>query len=200
MRLVRLVIVALALALALTAAGGAAHARKGAMESEKPKTAEEAIGDAEHALEVGAVGDAMRVAERLQKTRGLTKEQQQRTDLIVARCGLITGKYDASEKILARLRKGTPDDLRLTEWYARALDGAGRTDAALALFTELAAKDQLSEGDSYWALAQLEHKKGDDTQARAHAEKALEKPIILQSDELDREIHKFIDDLAPKKK
>ena len=35
---------------------------------------------------------------------------------------------------------------------------------------------------------------------RAHAKLALEKPIVLQSDELDHAIHKFIDDLTPKAK
>ena len=64
----------------------------------------------------------------------------------------------------------------------------------------LAQKDALQDGDSYWALAQLERKKGDDANARAHAKLALEKPIVLQSDELDQAIHKFIDDLTPKSK
>ncbi len=179
---------------------GAAEARKGRMESAAPRSADEAIADAEKALENGAVGDAIAVGERLQKTRGLTKEQQKRADLIVARCGLVTGKYDASEKIFARLRKVTPDDTRLAEWHARALDGAGKSAEALALLSELAGKDALVDGDSYWALAQLERAKGEGDKALAHAKLALDKPIVLQSDELDREIHKFIDELTPKKK
>jgi hypothetical protein len=66
--------------------------------------------------------------------------------------------------------------------------------------TDLAKKNALQEGDSYWALAQLERQKGENDAARGHAKQALEKPIVLQSDELDHEIHKFIDELAPKKK
>ena len=58
----------------------------------------------------------------------------------------------------------------------------------------------LADGDSYWALAQLEKQKGQSKQALEHAQLALQKPIVLQSDELDHEIHKFIDDLSPKKK
>ncbi len=164
----------------------------------KPLTAEEAISDAETALDTGRIGDAVTHAERLGKTRGLTKEQLKRVDLIVARCSLVTGKYEVSEKIFSRLRKASPDDTRLTEWHARALDGQGKTDAALALFTELASKDALTEGDSYWAMAQLERTKGQEAQALKHAQTALTKPITLQSDELDKEIHKFIDELSAK--
>ncbi|MGZ3440679.1 MAG: hypothetical protein ACXVDD_14250, partial [Polyangia bacterium] len=91
-------------------------------------------------------------------------------------------------------------DVRLAEWYARALDGNGKPDAALQLLSDLAKKDALAEGDSYWALAQLERKKGENDAARSHAKLALEKPIVLQSDELEHEIHKFIDELAPPKK
>ncbi len=181
-------------------AASTALARKGRLESSRPQSAEEAIAQAEKALDNGSIGDALGVAERLAKTRGLTKEQQARADLITARCGLVTGKYDASEKIFARLRKASPDDARLAEWHARALDGAGKSDAALALFSELAGKDALAEGDSYWALAQLERAKGQDAQALKHAQEALEKPIVLQSDELDQAIKKFIGELTPKKK
>jgi len=164
-------------------------------------TAEEAIADAEVALDGGRVGDAITHAERLAKTRGLTKDMLRRVDLINARCGLVTGKFGESEKLLARLRKLTPDDVRLIEWHARALDGLGKGDAALPLFTELASKDQLAEGDSYWALAQLEKQKGQSAQALAHAKLALQKPIVLQSEELDQQIHRFIEELsAPKNK
>ncbi|HZS35391.1 MAG TPA: tetratricopeptide repeat protein [Polyangia bacterium] len=191
--------------LAATVMGGVgvaqtAEARKGRLESSRPQSAEEAIAQAEKALDLGSIGDALAVGERLQKTRGLTKEQQQRADLILARCGLVTGKYDTSVKIFERLRKASPDDNRLAEWHARALDGAGKTDAALALFSELASKDALAEGDSYWALAQLERAKGQEGAALKHAQTALEKPIVLQSDELDQAIHKFINELTPKKK
>jgi tetratricopeptide (TPR) repeat protein len=180
--------------------GATADARKGRMESGRPQTAEDAIASAEKALDNGSIGDALQVGERLQKTRGLTKEQQARADLILARCGLVTGKYDAAIKIFERLRKASPDDTRLAEWHARALDGAGKIDAALALFSELASKDALAEGDSYWALAQIERSKGQESAALKHAQAALEKPIVLQSDELDQAIHKFINELTPKKK
>jgi hypothetical protein len=177
-----------------------AMARKGRLESTRPQTVESALADAEQALDTGRVGDAIAEAERLQRTHGLKKEELKRLDLINARCGLVIGKYDSSEKIFAKLVKAAPDDTQLAEWYARALDGAGKSDAALALFVELAHKDALKEGDSYWALAQLERKKGQNEAARTHAKLALEKPIVLQSDELDREIHRFIDELSPKKK
>ena len=196
------------LAIVATLCGGLAWAglaeakgRKGDDGAGKPMTAEEAINDAEAALEQGRVGDAVEHSEKLQRTHGLSKEQQKRVELIVARCGLVVGKFDVSEKILARLHKQTPDDARLTEWWARALDGLGKSAEALPLFSELAAKEQLTDGDSYWALAQLERQKGDDKMALEHAELALKKPIVLQSDELDQAIHKFIGELSsPKKK
>jgi predicted Zn-dependent protease len=188
-----------ALALGLLLAAGAAHA-KGQKGDGKPTTIEGALGDAESALEAGRLGDAMSESEKLQKTHGLTKEERARLDLVIARCDLFTGKYDASEKLFARMTKQSPDDTRLAEWYARALDGAGKGDQAFSLLNTLAQKDALQDGDSYWALAQLERKKGDDANARAHAKLALEKPIVLQSDELDHAIHKFIDDLSPKTK
>ncbi len=188
-----------ALVIAMLLANGAALA-KGGKGDGKPTTIEGALADAESALEAGRLGDAMSESEKLQKTHGLTKEERSRLDLVIARCDLFTGKYDASEKLFARMTKQSPDDTRLTEWYARALDGAGKEDAAFSLLNTLAQKDALQDGDSYWALAQLERKKGDETNARAHAKLALEKPIVLQSDELDHAIHKFIDDLTPKAK
>ncbi len=180
----------------------AVEARKGRLGESggKAMTAEEAIADAETALDNGRVGDALDHSEKLQKTRGLNKEQVKRVELILARCGLVTGKYDQSEKILGKLHKATPDDVRLTEWYARALDGLGKADQALGLLAELASKDALADGDSYWALAQIERAKGQEKQALSHAELALKKPIVLQSDELDKEIHKFIDELSTSKK
>ncbi|MGZ3406603.1 MAG: tetratricopeptide repeat protein [Polyangia bacterium] len=163
-------------------------------------TVEAAIDDAEKALDSGRIGDAINESEKLQKTHGLKKEEQARLEVIVARCKLVLGKYAESEKLLAKRVKQSPDDVRLAEWYARALDGNGKPDAALQLLSDLAKKDALAEGDSYWALAQLERKKGENDAARSHAKLALEKPIVLQSDELEHEIHKFIDELAPKKK
>jgi len=163
-------------------------------------TVEAAIDDAEKALDSGRIGDAINESEKLQRTHGLKKDEQSRLEVIVARCKLILGKYAESEKLLAKRVKQSPDDTRLAEWYARALDGNGKSDAALELLSNLAKKDALQEGDSYWTLAQLERKKGENDAARTHAKLALEKPIVLQSDELDHEIHKFIDDLAPKKK
>lgn len=163
-------------------------------------TVEAALDDAEKALDSGRIGDAINESERLQRTHGLKKDEQSRLEIIVARCKLVLGKYAESEKLLAKRVKQSPDDTRLAEWYARALDGNGKSDAALALLSDLAKKDALQEGDSYWALAQLEKQKGENDAARTHAKLALEKPIVLQSDELDHEIHKFIDDLAPKKK
>jgi tetratricopeptide (TPR) repeat protein len=183
----------IALLLSLTVGGGAFA--KGRMMS-----AEQAIDDAEKALDTGRIGDAISHAERLQKTRGLGKDQARRVDLIVARCGLVTGKYDQSEKILARIHKAQPDDLRVSEWYARALDGNGKGEAALPIFRQLAEQDQLSDGDSYWALAQLERQKGEQAVALRHAKLALEKPIAMQSDELEKEIQKFIDELSKKGK
>ncbi len=167
---------------------------KGAM------TVEAAIDDAEQALDTGRIGDAITESEKLQKTHGLKKDEASRLEVIVARCKLVLGKYAESEKLLAKRVKASPDDARLTEWYARALDGNGKGDQALELLANLAKKDALQEGDSYWALAQLERKKGENDAARTHAQLALEKPIVLQSDELDHEIHKFIDELSTSKK
>ena len=188
-----------AMVIAMLLATGAAHA-KGSKGDGKPTTIEGALADAESALDAGRLGDAMSESEKLQKTHGLTKEERNRLDLVIARCDLFTGKYDASEKLFARMSKQSPDDARLTEWYARALDGAGKDEQAFSLLNTLAQKDALQDGDSYWALAQLERKKGDEAKAREHAKLALEKPIVLQSDELDHAIHKFIDDLSPKAK
>ena len=90
--------------------------------------------------------------------------------------------------------------MRIEEWYARALDGSGKGESALPLLKELADGDKLHDGDSYWALAQLERKSGQGKLALAHAKLALEHPIVLQSDELDKEIHKFIYELGDKTK
>jgi hypothetical protein len=188
-----------ALVFAMLLTTGAAYA-KGSKGDGKPNTIEGALADSEAALDAGRLGDAITESEKLQKTHGLTKEERNRLDLVIARCNLFTGKYDASEKVLGRMSKQSPDNTRLAEWYARALDGAGKDDQAFSLLNTLAQKDQLQDGDSYWVLAQIERKKGDDANARAHAKLALEKPIVLQSDELDHAIHKFIDDLAPKAK
>lgn len=177
---------------------GAAHA-KGTKGDGKPHTIQEALADSEAALDAGRLGDAISESEKLAKTHGLTKEEKARLDVVIARCDLFTGKYDASEKIFAKINKQTPDDNRIAEWYARALDGAGKDDAAFTLLKTLAGKDALQDGDSYWALAQLERKKGDDSSAKAHAQLALEKPIVLQSDELDHAIHEFIAELSKKK-
>ena len=163
-------------------------------------TVEAAIDDAEKALDTGRIGDAINESEKLQRSHGLNKEEQARLEVVIARCKLVLGKYAESEKLFARRLKASPDDVRLSEWYARALDGNGKSDAALQLLSDLAKKDALQEGDSYWTLAQLERKKGENDAARSHAKLALEKPIVLQSDELDHEIHKFIDDLSPHKK
>jgi predicted Zn-dependent protease len=188
---------ALALGLLLASAPAFAKGQKG---DGKPTTIEGALADAEAALDAGRLGDAMTESQKLQKTHGLTKEERTRLDLVIARCDLFTGKFDASEKVLARMSKQSPDDTRLAEWYARALDGAGKDEQAFSLLNTLAQKDALQDGDSYWALAQLERKKGDEAKAREHAKLALEKPIVLQSEELDHAIHKFIDDLSPKAK
>jgi tetratricopeptide (TPR) repeat protein len=163
-------------------------------------TVEAAIDDAEKALDTGRIGDAITESEKLARTHGLKKDEQSRLEVIVARCKLVLGKYAESEKLLAKRVKQTPDDPRLAEWYARALDGNGKSDQALTLLADLAQKNALQEGDSYWALAQLERKKGENDAARTHAKLALEKPIVLQSDELDHEIHKFIDELSTSKK
>lgn len=168
--------------------------------AKEPMTVEGAINDAEQALDTGRIGDAITESEKLSRTHGLKKEEQSRLEIIVARCKLVLGKYAESEKLLAKRVKASPDDTRLAEWYARALDGNGKADQAFELLADLAKKDALQEGDSYWTLAQLERKKGENDAARAHAKLALEKPIVLQSDELDHEIHKFIDDLSTSKK
>ncbi len=175
----------------------------GVAQAKQSMTLEEAIAGAEQALDEGRVGDAIDIAGRLGKTRGLTKSEQARVEVIVARCSLVEGKYDVSEKLFAKHVKSSPqspEDTRLAEWYARALDGNGKDAAAFALLKNLAQKDALAEGDSYWALAQLERKKGENEQARAHAKLALEKPIVLQSHELDHAIHQFIDELSSEKK
>lgn len=163
-------------------------------------TVEAAIDDAEKALDTGRLGDAINESEKLQRTHGLKKDELSRLEVIIARCKLVLGKYAESERLLAKHVKQSPDDTHLAEWYARALDGNGKSDAALQLLESLAKKDALHEGDSYWALAQLEREKGENDAARAHAKLALERPIVLQSDELDHEIHQFIDELAPKTK
>ena len=163
-------------------------------------TAEEAIDDAEQALDAGRIGDASDEAEKLQKTHGLGKDLQHRVDLIVARCNLMLGEYGKSETQFAKLHKLSPDDARLSEWYARALEGAGKTEPAFQLLSELAEKDALADGDSYWTLAQIERTKGKKEEALKHAETALKKPILMQSDELDKAIHKFIAELSSKQK
>jgi hypothetical protein len=163
-------------------------------------TLQEAIADAESALDNGRLGDAFGEADKLARSHGLRKDEQQRVELIVARCALVRGNFAVADKLLARRYKADPDDTRVAEWYGRALDGVGKGDQALSILSPLAQKDALHEGDSYWTLAQLEHKKGSDEAARAHAKLALEKPIVLQSGELDTEIHQFIDQLTPKKK
>ncbi len=171
----------------------------GAADAKRAMTLQEAIADAEQALDNGRVGDAISTSERLLKSHGLTKDEMARVEVIVARCKLVEGKYDLSEKLLAKRVKASPEDARLNEWYARALDGNGKSDAAFTVLKDLAKKDAISEGDSYWVLAKLERQKGDKAAAKAHAKLALEKPIVLQSDELDREIHQFIDELSKQK-
>jgi tetratricopeptide (TPR) repeat protein len=153
----------------------------------------------EKALDAGRAADACADSDRLQRSHGLGKAAKARLELIAARCDLLTGKFVSSERVLAKIVRGAPEDARLNEWYARALDGAGKSDAAYALLRELAQKDALAEGDSYWALAQLERQKGETQAARAHARLALQKPIALPSDDLDHAIHQFIDELQPKK-
>jgi predicted Zn-dependent protease len=166
----------------------------------RPMTVQAAIADAESALDNGRLGDAFSEADKLTRSHGLTKDEQRRVEVIVARCALVRGKNEVAEKIFARHHKADPDDARVGEWYGRALEGVGKKDEALALLKELAGKNALAEGDSYWTLAQLEHGKGDDQAARTHAKLALEKPIVLQSDELEKMIHDFINQLEPKKK
>jgi tetratricopeptide (TPR) repeat protein len=182
-------------ALVVWAALGSAPAWAG-----KIMTAEEAIDDAEAALDTGRIGDAATHGEKLLKTRGLTKDQLRRVELILARVSLVQGRYGQAEKTFSRLRKSTPDDARLTEWLGRALEAQGKNDAAFALLSELAAKDALVEGDSYWALAQIEREMGKNADALSHAELALKKPIVLQSDELDAAIHRFIKELSSERK
>ena len=175
-----------------------AAARGPSKDGQKTVTAQEALDEAEHMLDMGS--DVSDISAKLHRSRGLTRDEQARLDLIDARCALLIGAYAKSEKVLGRLHQSTPDDARITEWYARALDGTGKGESALPLLKGLAEKDGLKDGDSYWTLAQLEHGKGDDKLALAHAEAALTHPIVLQSDALDKEIHKFISDLSTKKK
>jgi hypothetical protein len=187
------------LSLVCVTAPSTAQARKGASKEDKQAlTLQEAFDGAERALELGAVGDAVGIAAKLHHSHGLTKDEQRRLDLIDARCGLVQGAWATSEKILSKLHKASPEDARIAEWYARALDGAGKGDSALPLLSTLAAKDSLTDGDSYWALAQLERKNGQSSSALEHARLALKRPIVLQSDELDKEIHKFIEELSHK--
>jgi tetratricopeptide (TPR) repeat protein len=166
----------------------------------KPMTVQDALADAEQALDTGRLGDALEESEKLKRTKHLTKEESTRLEVIAGRCDLILGKFEESAKLLARRYKAAPDDTRLAEWYARALGGAGKSDEALTLLSSLAKEDKLQEGDSYWTLAQLERDKGQTDAARAHAKLALEKPIVLQSDALDDAIHTFINQLTPKSK
>ncbi|MCP6757097.1 hypothetical protein NL533_36265, partial [Klebsiella pneumoniae] len=76
----------------------------------KSLTLQEAISDAESALDNGRVGDAIQTAERLQKSKGLTKEEQARVELIIGRCKLVEGQYGESEKLLAKRMKAAPED------------------------------------------------------------------------------------------
>jgi hypothetical protein len=185
---------ALALSLALAALPALAHA---ATKEDRPAlTVETALDEAEKQLDNG--GNASEIAGRLHRTRGLSKDEQRRLQLIDARCDLLVSSFAASEKILARIHKNAPDDVRVSEWYARALDGNGEGATALPLFKQLASKDGLRDGDSYWALAQLEQK-SEPKLALEHAKAALTHPIVLQSDALDAEIHKFIADLSKSK-
>ena len=82
---------------AMLLATGAAHAN-GAKGGGKPTTVQGALADAEAALETGRLGDAISESEKLQKTHGLTKDERNRLDLIIARCDLFTGKYAASAR------------------------------------------------------------------------------------------------------
>jgi tetratricopeptide (TPR) repeat protein len=184
----------LALLLAFAVPSALAHAAS--KEDRPPMTIENALDDAEKLLDNG--GNASDISTRLHKTHGLTKEEMRRLEVIDARSDLLVGSNAAAEKILIKLHKSAPDDVRISEWYARALDGNGKADSALPLFKELAAKDGLHDGDSYWALAQLEQK-SEPKLALEHAKAALTHPIVLQSDALDKEIHKFITDLSKSK-
>jgi hypothetical protein len=185
-------IILAALALTATTAQAKDHGNK-------RLTVEEAISDAESALDNGRLGDAFDEAERLQKTHGLKKGEQDRVELIVARCALMRGNYPLADKLLGKRYRALPDDTRVAEWYGRALDGDGKGEQAFGILSPLAEKNKLEEGDSYWTLAQLEHKKGADGKAKAHAEEALQKPIVLQSQQLDDEIHDFIKSLSSSK-
>src|SRR5436305_7304307 len=91
-------------------------------------TVEAAIDDAEKALDSGRIGDAINESERLQRTHGLKKDEQQRLEVVIARCKLVLGKFAESEKLLAKRVKLAPEDTRVAEWYARALDGNGKPD------------------------------------------------------------------------
>ena len=165
---------------------------------EPQMTQQQALDAAEQRLDNG--GDASDISARLHKSRGLSKEDARRLELIDARCALLAGQWATSEKLLGRLRAASPDDARLSEWYARALDGVGKGEQALPLLAKLAEHDQLHDGDSYWMLAQLERKGGERKRALEHARAALAHPIVLQSDELDHEIHRFIVELGGKDK
>ncbi len=199
----RVVLVLLA-ALFATAPLSLAHARAKAPMKESGQepgpamTAQQALDRAEQLLDAG--GDASEISAKLHRSRGLTKDEKARLDLIDARCSLLVGQYASSLKVFGSLHKTTPDDARITEWYARALDGSGKGDTALPLLKELADKDSIKDGDSYWTLAQIERTKGQDKLALEHAKAALTHPIVLQSDELDKEIHKFISELSATKK
>jgi hypothetical protein len=200
MRTVRLgtglVILAAAAAATLVPSTGAAQSKERAHHGSR-----DAMAEIEKALDDGHATDACAGSDKLQRAHGLGRAAQKRLELIAARCDLLSGKFVSSEKVLAKIVRSAPanDDPRLNEWYARALDGAGKSDAAYALLRELAQKDALSEGDSYWALAQLERQKGETQAARVHAKLALQKPFGAPSDELDHAIHQFIDELGPKK-
>jgi hypothetical protein len=188
-----------ALILALAVGATASAAPRGA--DERPLTVEEAIDDAEHALDSGRFGDAEREEARLRRSH-LTKEEHDRLELITARCALAAGKYDASEKLFGKLWKHSPEDARVAEWYAQALAGSGKDAQALDLLDKLAAKDGLHEGDSYWTLAQLERTNGRQADALRHARLALDKPFVFQSIETETAIKRFIEELTeqPKKK
>ncbi len=171
----------------------AAHAKE-------PLTVESAIADAEKALDTGRIGDAITESEKLQRTHGLKKEEVSRLEVIVARCKLVLGKFAESEKLFAKRVKASPDDTRLAEWYARALDGNGKGDQALTLLSIWRRRTRCRRATATGRWRSSRRKKGEKDAARTHAKLALEKPIVLQSDELDHEIHKFIDDMsAPKK-
>src|SRR5258706_9284364 len=83
--------------------------------AKKALTLQEALADAESALETGRVGDAISTAERLQKSRGISKDDAARPEVVIARCDLILGKYDLTEKLLAKTRNAHPHHLRPAE-------------------------------------------------------------------------------------